>query len=380
MTIPLPGAPERLATRIAFFIAGLTMSGWAPLVPLARARLGLNDAQLGTLLLCLGLGSVLAMPFSGGLAGKFGCRTIILLAGTAACLALPILAFAPTVPALAAGLLLFGAGLGCIDVVMNIQAVIVERASGKAMMSGFHGLYSVGGIAGAGGVTGLLALKTPPLVAAGIVTGLALLLLWSPAKGLLPYGGDEGAPPFALPKGRVLLIGALCFVLFLAEGSVLDWSGVLLSASRGMEEAKAGIGYVGFAAMMTLGRLTGDAIVQRIGPRAILVFGAACAAAGFALAALVPSWMASVLGFALVGVGASNVVPVLFTAAGNQRAMPGNLAIAAVTTLGYAGILLGPAVIGFVARSSSLPVAFLIVAGLLGAVALCAPAATSEEL
>jgi MFS family permease len=378
VTTPLPGAAERLATRIAFFIAGLTISAWAPLVPLAKARLGLNDGQLGGLLLCLGLGSVLAMPLSGGLASRFGCRKIILAAGTLACLALPVLAAAPTVPALAAGLLLLGAGMGCIDVVMNIQAVIVERASGKSMMSGFHGLYSVGGIAGAGGVTGLLALKTPPLIAAGIVTALALLLLWGAAKGLLPYGGDEDAPAFALPKGRVLLMGALCFILFLAEGSVLDWSGVLLTASRGIPEAQAGIGYVAFSVMMTLGRLTGDAIVQRVGPRAILGFGASCAAAGFTLASLVPSWIASVAGFALVGVGASNVVPVLFTAAGNQRSMPGNLAIAGVTTLGYAGILLGPAVIGFVARASSLPLAFLIVAGLLVAVALCATAVTSE--
>lgn len=377
-TRPAPGVTEQVATRIAFFVAGFAVSAWAPLVPLAKARLNLNDGQLGALLLCLGLGSVLAMPFSGGLAGKFGCRTIILAAGTATCLALPVVATATTIPLIVAGLILLGAGLGTIDVVMNIQAVIVERASGKAMMSGFHGLYSVGGIAGAGGMTGLLALKTMPLAAASIITVVALALLWGSAKGLLPYGSEEEAPAFAIPRGRVLLIGALCFVLFLAEGSVLDWSGVLLTTQRGLEEGHAGIGYVAFAVMMTLGRLTGDAVVRKVGTKRILTFGGLCTAAGFALAALVPNAAVSILGFALIGTGAANVVPVLFSAAGNQRAMPTNLAIAAVTTLGYAGILLGPALIGFVARASSLPLAFLLVAALLVVVAMCATPATTE--
>ncbi len=149
---PVPGARERIATRIAFFIGGFAVSAWAPLIPFAKRKLALDDGQLGLMLLCLGVGSVLLMPLAGGLAARFGCRRAILVAGMAICLSLPALMLAPSVPLLALVLAVFGASLGVLDVVMNVQAVIVERASGRAMMSGFHGMYSVGGIAGAGGV------------------------------------------------------------------------------------------------------------------------------------------------------------------------------------------------------------------------------------
>lgn len=354
------------------------MASWAPLVPLVKARLRLDEGQLGALLLCLGLGSVIGMPLSGGFAARFGCRRVILVAGILGCTALPFLAMAGSPLALAAGLLLFGAGLGTIDVVMNIQAVIVERASGRPMMSGFHGLYSVGGIVGAGGMTGFLALGLTPFVATIIVFALAALLLVGFRSGFLPYATDEESPAFAFPRGPVLLLGALCFILFLAEGSVLDWSGVLLNVDRGMDKVRSGLGYVAFATTMTIGRLAGDAIVQKLGAPRILLFGGLCAATGFALAALVPAWSVAILGFALVGVGASNVVPVLFSAAGRQKAMPENLAIAAVTTLGYAGILAGPALIGFLARASTLPLALLAVSVLLVVVASCARSATAE--
>lgn len=355
------------------------MAGWAPLVPAAKIRLGLDEAQLGALLLCVGLGSVLTMPFSGGLAGRFGCRRVILVSGVLACSALPIVAGAQQVAVLAAGLFLFGAGVGAIDVTMNIQAVIVEKASGRAMMSGFHGLFSVGGILGAGAVTGLLALGLSALPSAATLAGLGALLLVAFMAGLLPYGGESGAPAFAIPRGRVLLIGALCFVMFLAEGAVLDWSGVLLSTVAGAPASWAGLGYVAFSATMTLGRLLGDWIVKHLGPSPILAWGGLCASAGFALAAFAPSWPVSVVGFGLVGAGASNVVPVLFTAAGRQTAMPSNLAIAGVTTLGYAGILSGPALIGFVARAGTLPIALMLVSAMLLGVTAFSRAATRTE-
>jgi len=291
---------------------------------------------------------------------------------------LPVMATAGTTALLAVALFVFGAGLGSIDVVMNIQAVIVEKGSGRPMMSGFHGLYSVGGIAGAGAITGLLALRLSPLAAASTVVAPAALLLVVLAQGLLPYGSEGESHGFALPHGRVLLIGVLCFVMFLAEGSVLDWSGVLLNTVHGMEKSRAGIGYVAFSITMTLGRLTGDRIVHSLGPRRILQLGGLCAAAGFALAALVPAWQVSIFGFAFVGVGASNVVPVLFTAAGRQTVMPSNLAVGAVTTMGYIGILAGPALIGFVARGSSLLIGMLMVAAMLIGVAASARSATAQ--
>jgi MFS transporter len=372
----LPGSAEQVSTRIIFFVAGLAMAAWAPLVPFAKMRLDVDDGTLGFILLCLGAGSICAMPFTAALAARFGCRKVISAAALVLCAALPMLALASTFTLLAASVFVFGAAIGTIDVTINVQAVIVERASGRAMMSGFHGLFSVGGIAGAGGVAALLWAGAPPLVATLVITALVLVSLLVAQAHLLPYGDESDAPWFAVPHGIVLFIGALCFVSFLAEGAMLDWSAVFLTTRRALAPAYGGAGYAMFAAAMTAGRLSGDRIVQALGARAVLILGAVCAASGLALAVVVPWWEAGLAGFALVGAGASNIVPVLYSALGRQRAVPLNVAIAAVTVLGYFGILCGPALIGFAAQATSLSVALLGVAALLLVVAASAPAVT----
>ena len=366
----IPGRLEQMSTRIAFFIAGFTLAAWAPLVPYAKARAGLDEATLGLLLLCLGAGSILAMPVAGILATRFGCRRVLIGGTLLICLALPLLATASSMPLLVATLFVFGAGLGCVDSTVNLQAVIVERASGRNMMSGFHGLFSVGGIAGAAGVSALLALGLSPLWAIVVVIVLTLAALLKAAPHLLPYGSESSGPAFAVPHGVVLFIGLLCFTVFLAEGAMLDWSAVFLTTEKNIGEAYAGLGYAAFALTMTAGRLTGDTIVKRLGARRVIVVGGIFAAAGMALATLAPSWEVSLLGYALVGMGCSNIVPVLYTAVGKQTVMPEHIAVPAITTLGYAGILAGPAAIGFIAHASSLSIAFLLITAMLVAVAI----------
>ncbi|WP_248805298.1 MFS transporter [Pseudomonas sp. MWU13-2100] len=365
-----PGRLEQMSTRIAFFIAGFGVAAWAPLVPYAKARAGLDEGTLGLLLLCLGVGSIIAMPVAGALASRFGCRRVLTVGTLLICLALPLLATVSSLPWLVAGLFLFGAGLGAVDSTANLQAVIVERASGKTMMSGFHGLFSLGGISGAAGVSALLGLGLSPLGAMGVVILFLLAALFKAAPHLLPYGSESTGPAFAVPHGVVLFIGLLCFVVFLAEGAMLDWSAVFLSAERQVADAYAGLGYAAFALTMTLGRLTGDAIVRRLGAQRVIVFGGLTAAAGLSLATLVPAWEAALIGYALVGAGCSNIVPVLYTAVGKQRVMAESIAVPAITTLGYAGILAGPAAIGFVAHASSLNLAFLVIVGMLVGVAV----------
>ncbi|HEI8866427.1 MFS transporter [Serratia sp. AKBS12] len=374
---PKPGVPAQIATRMAFFVAGLGMAAWAPLVPFAKTRLALDDGALGLLLLCIGAGSMLAMPFTGVLTGKFGCRRVILLAGLALCIDLPLLATMDSTGGMALALLLFGAAIGMIDVAMNIQAVIVERASGRAMMSGFHGFFSVGGIAGAGGISAVLWLGLTPLMASLVaVMAIALLLALAGRHLLRDSGAQEGSPLFVLPRGWVMFIGMLCFIMFLAEGSMLDWSALFLTTLRGVDHSQAGLGYALFSITMTLGRLNGDRVVNALGRYKVVLAGSLCAALGLALAVAFNGAIIALVGFMLVGLGASNVVPILFSAAGNQRDMPANLAIASVTTVGYAGILAGPALIGFIAQLSSLTVAFGCVAVLLLAVAASARAVT----
>ncbi len=372
----VPGTPEQQSTRAAFFVAGVGMAAWAPLVPYAKHRLAVGEGTLGLLLLCLGAGSIATMPIAGALAARFGCRRVIWAASLVICCALPLLATAGTVTLLAAALMLFGVGVGTVDVVINIQAVLVERAAGRTMMSGFHGLFSVGGIAGSVSAGAVLWATGSPLSATLSVAAVIVAVLFMFGRTLLSYGGDKNGPAFAFPRGVALLIGGLCFISFLAEGSMLDWSALILTDLHGLNPVRSGMGYAIFSVAMTAGRLTGDRIVHALGGRIVLLCGGLCAAAGMVLAVLAPSWPFALAGFALVGVGASNIVPVLYSALGRQRAMPANLAVAAVTTLGYSGILAGPAGIGFVAHAAGLPAAFLGVAALLLIVAACSSAAT----
>jgi predicted MFS family arabinose efflux permease len=361
---------HRFSTRIAFFIVGIAMSNWAPLVPYVKARTGVDDGGLGLLLLCFGAGSIVTMPLAGALAARQGVRLVVVIATMVVVVALPLLATLSSIPWLVVTLLAFGASIGALDVAMNIQAIVVERASGRSMMSGFHGLFSVGGVAGAAGVTALLALGMSPLAATVCIATLIAGCLAVAASHLIAVGSKRAEPLFAVPHGRVLVIAAMCFALFLTEGAVLDWSAVFLTSERSMVAVHSGLGYAAFALAMTAGRLTGDRVVEVIGGTRVIVLGSLCAACGLGLAVWVDIWQVSVLAFALVGIGCSNIVPVLYNAAGRQTAMPQATAVAAVTTVGYAGILCGPAAIGFVSNLTSLSAAFLMLALLLLGVAI----------
>jgi predicted MFS family arabinose efflux permease len=368
----VPAARQQLAaatraTRLIFLTSGIGMASWAPMVPYAKARLGLDDADLGLVLLAFGGGSMVSMPLVGWLAHRYGNRKVISVAGLMLCVAIPLLAIMPNALALAAVLLYFGAMLGAVDVAMNAHAVEVERRDGRALMSGFHGLFSIGGLAGAAIMSALLALGMTLWTGAMATPLLLALIVLSQRSSLLPGVDDaaERSTVFRLPRGLVLLLGVLCFVSFLAEGSMLDWSAVLLRDFRGFSAASAGIGYAFFSVAMAAGRLAGDRVVGRLGPVRAVRVGASTAVIGFLLAAMAPWPAASLLGFVLIGLGASNIVPVMFSAAGRLPGNPPAISIAAVTMLGYAGLLSGPALIGFMAHASNLPVALAVVAGLL---------------
>jgi predicted MFS family arabinose efflux permease len=353
-----------------FLVVGFVAAAWACLVPFAKANTELDKGTLGLVLLCLGVGSILAMPTAGALSTRYGCRVVLTVAALVACAALPLLATVSSARLLAVVLFVFGAALGSADCVVNVQAMIVARASAKPLMSGFHAFFSLGGIAGAASISILLTLGATPLASTlATIAAMALAVLIA-YPGLLPYGNPAEGPPFAIPHGVVLFLGVLCFIVFLVEGSMLDWSAVLMTEQRGTDRAQAGFAFASFSTAMTLGRLIGDRVVASIGRRPVVVIGSLLAAGGIALATLIPNQAAALLGYALVGVGCSNIVPVLFTAVGRQKTMPQAVAVPAITTLGYAGILTGPAGIGFIAQRSSLSIAFLLVAMLMVAVAV----------
>ncbi|HAT1511814.1 MFS transporter [Morganella morganii] len=366
----VPARREQMATRALFFVAGFASAAWAALVPFAKLNTGVNDGVLGLLLLCLGGGALVAMPLTGVLTTRFGCRLVMTVSVILLSITLPLLAVIDHTGLLALTLIIFGMGIGITDCAMNIQAIIVEKAAPKPMMSGFHGFYSVGGIAGAGAMSGFMLAGMGALQAAGAVTAVCLLLLALSYKGMLDYAWPSEGPAFAVPRGAVLLIGIICFATFLAEGSVLDWSAVFLTEYRHVPESMGGLGFACFAVLMSLGRLTGDNIVAVLGRPQVVLWGALLAAGGLLLSVLSDNWLLALTGYGLIGLGCANVVPVMFSAIGRQTSMPQAVAVPAVTTLGYLGILAGPASVGLIAYRFTLPAALLAVVALLLLVAL----------
>ncbi|SCB30822.1 Fucose permease [Bradyrhizobium shewense] len=352
-----------LGTRLAFFVAGFGLAAWAPLVPLAKERLAVDDRMLGLLLLCLGTGSVIAMLSTSILNARYGSKPIILAGGLGLAMMLPCLAIANTPVRLGATLFAFGVSLGSIDVAMNIHAIELERDTGRPLMSGFHAQYSIGEFTGSAAVTSLMSLQLGPLFSTLVSSALMTIAIVSAWPGLLAAGSEQQGPSFVLPHRSVLLIAVLAAITFLVEGAMLDWSALLLVERDLLAEAHGGIGCMLFSIAMAAGRLSGDAVVARIGDRATLMLGTLPIVTGFLAVVAAPVALIAMAGFLLIGLGISNVVPVLCRRAGKQKMMPAGVAIAVITTVGYAGILVGPAGIGLVAHMFGLRLAF----GMLGA-------------
>jgi len=329
------------------------------MVPFAKINLGLDDAALGLVLLSLGAGAILTMPFTGFLINKFGSRRVMLTAAIVIAITLPLLLLTSTAIELGIALFVFGASIGSIDVAMNSHAVLVQERYGRHIMSSFHGMFSLGGLFGSIGLGFLIKMGLSPTIAALSISVLLVLIAGSQYKNLFPKAEETTVDSFSfsLPRGPVLALGLMCFVFFLAEGALLDWSAVFLQFNRNFEPSMAGLGYAVFSVAMAVMRLTGDKIVHKIGSSKIVLIGALVSAAGYFLAVMVPWQGAALIGFALVGLGAANVVPVFFTAAGNIPNIPASVSLPAVTTLGYMGQLAGPAMIGFIADAFSLPIA-----------------------
>ncbi|MBS9429181.1 MFS transporter [Photorhabdus luminescens] len=351
-----------MATRAAFFIAGFSLASWAPLIPLAKERLQLDNGAMGLLMLAFGIGSFIMMPIAGMLAARFGCRKIFTLCALIVLVMLPGLSVLPTPLTLACVLFVFGAGIGAMDVVVNIHAVMVEKMAQRPIMSGFHALFSLGGIAGAGSVSALLSLGISPLQVMVMAVLLIILLLLPVWGGLLNEAEAGDTPFFAVPHGIVILLGFLCFVAYIMEGSMLDWSGILLTSVHNISSHQAGIGYTLFAIAMTSGRFMGDKIITLYGHQRVFISSALLATSGFILIYSASTAMILGLSFLMIGAGLSNIAPMLFTASGQQKIMPDSLAVAAVSTMGYSGILLGPAIIGGLAHIVTLHGAFACIA------------------
>lgn len=359
---------QQYAVRAIFFFSGFGCATWAPLVPIVKQGLSVSDDIMGMLLLCIGIGSFLSMPFSGSLARKYGCRKVITIASIIFIIILLAITQVNSVYQLVPLLLVFGSAMGLIDVVMNINAVFVEQASGRSIMSNFHAMWSIGCFIGAGIFGIWLSLGLSPLMAT-IIAVLIMLALLSLCYGkLLPYGAKEDEKEstlLAIPKGIIIFFSIIIGISFLAEGAVMDWSGIYITEVHGMDIALAGTGYSIYSVAMFLTRITGDYAVNRFGKKIMVAGGLLLSFIGFMLLVFA-SWEPLIFSaFFLMGIGLANVVPVIYSLAGNQTDMPSGQAVAAMGTFGYLGILCGPAAIGYISNATSLNWAFGVLAVLI---------------
>ncbi len=367
-SIPLPvHSPRTLvnasrALRAQFFVTGAMFATWGVHVPTVKAHYGLGEQALAIAMFFSGIGGVVMLTQAGRIVGRFGPRAIALFMGLvcAGCIA-SLIAF-DSYPALLALMLVYGTAASLFDVSLNTEASEMERLSGRPLMSGFHGMFSLGGMAGAGvgavlPVAGVL--PQQHLLMAAVVCGLIVIV------GSLSMLRMEGPPatgiPLSLPTGPLALIGLLAAIGLIAEGAMYDWSVLFMKQELRSDSSIAALSYASFSGSMAAGRFVGDWVRARLDGVRLLRLSGFVGASGMALALLVPHPIASLVGFALVGLGFANVVPVLFSAAARVPGLSPAHGIAAVSGVGYLGMMAGPPVVGVIAEASSLTVGLFIV-------------------
>ncbi len=372
----------RWAVAAMFAANGFTMGAWAPQIPLLMPRHGISESVLGLVILALGLGAVAAMLFAGRLISRFGGRPVLIAFGVALAPALPLLVYATSLPTLFAAAALFGAIAGVMDVSMNAAAVKVERTLGRAIMSASHGFWSLGGFVGSAlgsyalAIWGaeMQALMTAAVV--GLTVALALpYLLPDPA---VPPEHHEKQSLFPRDAG-LWLLGLLALFCMVPEGAVMDWAAVYLAKELGADAFRAGLGFAFFAGTMAIMRFSGDVLRTRFGAVRTLRISALIGALGIMIGALAPTDVVAMAGFALAGLGVANLVPVMFSAAGNHPGLPSGQAISTVTMVGYAGILIAPASIGYIAEHAGFRATYGALALLLVLVAALAKRASAAD-
>ncbi len=366
--------PGRWAVAAMFFINGFITGSWAPQIPVLLVRLEISRFTLGLLILLFGAGAVVAMSWCGYLIARHGSRIVLSRFAVAASFGLLLVALAPNLMLAALTMIAFGGLIGAMDVAMNTNAVVVERRLARAIMSSSHGFWSLGGFVG-GGLGGLGIQTFGHLAHSMIVTAVAFAGVMLANRHLISEGqpGGTARPRFSLPRNPLIyLIGVMALFSMTPEGAVLDWAALYLQQELGADLATASLAFAAFSGVMACMRFAGDAVRNRFGAVTTLRVSAFIAATGMLGAGLAPApWMA-IACFAFCGIGIANMVPIAFSAAGNQHGISSGVGMSVVTTMGYSGILVAPSAIGFVAEHVGFSPVFIGLSGLLVIVFLMA--------
>lgn len=365
------GTQARIATNILFFLNGISFASWASRIPDVKEFLKLGDAALGAVLFAMPIGSLSALPVAGLIINKFGSRKIALFSMLFYCVSMPLLGYANTTLQLAIALFIFGFGGDMLNISMNVQAVNVEKMQQRSIMSSFHAVFSVGFMVGAA-LGGFIDSENISVFNHLTFIGFSDLLV-----GILIYRfliktdqqTDNAQPLFALPDRGLVLLGIIAFCGMLSEGAMADWSTLYYKQVLNNSSGFATAGFTAFSVMMVVGRVFGDKIVNSFGLRKTLLVNCLIVFLGMIIALISLNPISIVIGFGVTGLGLSTIVPLIYSEAGHSKTMSAGVALAAISTVGIGGFLLGPVLIGFLSEFSSLRIALssLIILGLLGA-------------
>ncbi|MCW3090969.1 MAG: major facilitator superfamily [Ferruginibacter sp.] len=361
-SIPSPRV-HRIAVSTFFFIAGFTFASWAARIPDIKSKLLLSDAGLGAVLFALPVGLMVGLPASGYLVARIGSRKVVIIAALLYPLTLILLGIAPTIWLLSATLFVFGFWGNLFNISVNTQAVGVEALYGRSIMASFHGIWSLAGFAGAAVGTVMIAVHFTPFVHYCIIAATAFLLVIISFPYTLAHNDSNATQPiFAKPDASILHLGLIAFGCLVCEGTMFDWSGVYFQKVIQVPKSYTTLGYVAFMSSMAGGRFIADWLATKMGIKTMLQCSGIIITTGLLTAVVFPYIIPATIGFLLVGLGVSSVVPLVYGLAGKSKTMLPGVALAAVSTIGFLGFLVGPPLIGLIAGASSLRWSFTVIA------------------
>ena len=363
-SVPVSKKVHRWAVSTLFFLQGLCFASWASRIPSIQETLHLSEAQLGAVLLAIPVGSMISLPITGWLVAKFGSKKVVTLGVFLYSLTLITLGMAQNTFQLISYLLLFGFGGNFMNIGVNTQAVGVESLYKKPIMGMFHGMWSLAGFTGAALGTLMIGEGIVPMQHFLSITIFVVLAALVSTRFILPEDPNRQAdqPIFAKPDKSLLMLGIIAFCTMICEGAMFDWSGVYFQKVVQADQAWVGAGYTAFMATMASGRFVADWFTSKFGLKQTLQLSGILIATGLLVAVLLPGLVTAIVGFLLVGAGVSSVIPLVYSAAGKSKVLSPGVALAAVSTIGFLGFLLGPPLIGLVAGATSLRVSFFIIA------------------
>lgn len=355
----------RLAISAFYFMQGVCFASWASRIPTFKSSMGLNDAELGSILFALPAGQIITMFFSAKLTTHFGSKKMLRATAPLYAIALTFLALATTGWQLAAFLVLFGITGNLCNIALNTQGVAGENYYGKPIMSSFHGAWSIGNLTGALIALGLVNLKLGMYTHFWMIALISLTNVLFNAKKLLNYNKPdtvvEKTKFFTMPQGILVLLGVIAFCSMATEGTMFDWSAIYFEDVVKLPHNKAIIGYASFMFMMASGRFMGVYLIGKFGRKNLLQISGAIISLGMALAVIFPYLITAIFGFMLIGLGVSSIVPMVYSIAGNNKKVPAGKAITMVSSIGYFAFLFGPPLIGYISQLSSLRYSFGII-------------------